>query len=296
MASEDRAVTRADPGDRDRYLARLGVEAEPPSAEALARLHRAHVERVPYETLWIHLGQGWDLDPATSLARIAATRRGGYCFHLNGALAHLLAALGYRVTHHVGGVHGPDGATEAEMTNHLVLVVHDLPTAAHPAGTWYVDVGLGDALHEPLPLRAGSYAQGPFRYTLTETPEAVGDWHLGHDRRGGFTGMAWRSDPIGLDAFADRHRWLSTSPDSGFVKVLTAQRRDSTGVDCLKGLWLRRIEDATTESTLASLGELVEVLTDRFGLDLSSVDPDQLTALWDRLHRAHLRWEAAGRP
>ena len=30
------------------YLNRLGVEAERPSAEALARLHRAHVERVPY--------------------------------------------------------------------------------------------------------------------------------------------------------------------------------------------------------------------------------------------------------
>lgn len=289
-------MVAVDPTERDRYLVRLGLGAERPSAGALARLHRAHVERVPYETLWIHLGQGWDIDPDAALARIAATRRGGYCFHLNGSLARLLDSLGYRVTHHVGGVHGPDGATEREMTNHLVLAVHDLPTDANPGGTWYVDVGLGDALHEPLPLRAGSYDQGPFRYTLTDAPGAVGDWHLGHDPRGGFTGMAWRAAPVGLDAFAERHRWLSTSPESGFVKVLTAQRRDVTGVDCLKGLVLRRIEGEVTETTLGRRDELVEVLTGLFGLDLTPVGPDQVDALWDRLHRAHLSWEAAGRP
>ena len=43
---------------RDAYLHRLGLDAEPPSVAALARLHRRHVERVPYETLWIHGGEG----------------------------------------------------------------------------------------------------------------------------------------------------------------------------------------------------------------------------------------------
>ena len=38
---------------------------ERPSAAALARLHRAHVERVPYETFWIHLGE----DAGTSIRR-----------------------------------------------------------------------------------------------------------------------------------------------------------------------------------------------------------------------------------
>ena len=51
------------------------------------RLHRAHVERVPYETLWIQLEQYWDIDPIASATRIATETRGGYCFHLNGALS-----------------------------------------------------------------------------------------------------------------------------------------------------------------------------------------------------------------
>ena len=49
------------PATRDAYLRRLGVEPEPPSLDLLCRIHRAHVERVPYETLWIQLGQGWSV-------------------------------------------------------------------------------------------------------------------------------------------------------------------------------------------------------------------------------------------
>jgi arylamine N-acetyltransferase len=280
---------------RDAYLARLGLEAEPPSADALARIHRAHVERVPYETLWIHLGERWDVDPRASVDRIASRRRGGYCFHLNGALSELLRDLGYDVVRHVGGVHGPGGPTEADLGNHLVLTVRGLPTADHPEGTWYVDAGLGDALHEPLPLRPGSVTSGPWRLSLEETPGGVGDWHLTHDPGGGFPGMAWRAAPAAMDAFAERNAVLSTSPESGFVQVLTAQRRDATGVDVLRGVVLKRIGEGASEATLGSLPELSDALGDLFGLDLSAVDPGAREALWRRLSAAHEAWVAGGR-
>jgi N-hydroxyarylamine O-acetyltransferase len=280
---------------RDAYLARLGLDAEGPSVDALFALHRAHVERVAYETLWIHLGERWSVDTSESTARIATRGRGGYCFHLNGALSELLRALGYDVVRHVGGVHGPDGPSPAEMTNHLVLTVHGLPNAANPAGDWYVDVGLGDAMHEPLPLIPGVYDQGPYRLALQTADGSVGDWALVHDPSGSFTGMVWRSDEASIDAFAARNEWLSTSPDSGFVKNLVVQRRDATGVDSLRGLQLRRIGAGAGESTLASPRELIDVLVDRFGLDLGRVDPEARTALWKKVRRAHEQWEAAGR-
>jgi N-hydroxyarylamine O-acetyltransferase len=284
--------------ERDAYLARLGVDAEPPSVDALFRLHRAHVEQVPYETLWIHLGDRWDVTPSESVIRIATRNRGGYCFHLNGAFSELLGSLGYTVHRHVGGVHGPDGPDEGAMTNHLVLSVSDLPNAANPRGRWYVDAGLGDALHEPLPLIAGTYQQGPFRLVLDETPGAVGDWHLTHDPLGSFPGMSWRSAPATIDAFAERNRFLSTSPESGFVKVLSAQRRDAGGVHALSGLWLRRVGTDAYDTTVGSRDELVEVLGDLFSLDLYAMiaEPAEIDALWDRAHRAHVAWEEAGRP
>lgn len=281
---------------RAAYLARLGLDAEPCSADALFRLHRAHAERVPYETLWIQLGEPWTVDLADSFQRVARQHRGGYCFHLNGAFSELLRSLGYDVVRHVGGVHGPEGATGEEMTNHLVLTVHNLPNDANPDGNWYVDVGLGDALHEPLPLRAGTYEQSPFQLVLDETPGGVGDWHLTHDPKGGFPGMSWRSAPTEISAFAERHQWLSTSPDSGFVEIFTAQRRDATGVDVVRGLTLLRIGSDAKESTLENKAELVEVLYDLFDLNVSALPDDTVDALWTKLHDAHVAWEAAGRP
>ena len=277
---------------RDAYLARLGLDPEPPSIEALFSIHRAHVERVAYETVWIHLGERWTVDVAESMARIATQGRGGYCFHLNGALSELLRALGYNVVRHVGGVHGPDGATEAEMANHLVLTVHDLPDEVNPSGAWYVDAGLGDALYEPLPLIPGAYDQGPFRLILERTPAGIGDWHLTHDPAGSFTGMSWRSAPAQIDAFAERHSWLSTSPDSGFVKLLSVQRRDATGVDVLRGLTLTRIGEGARTSTLATNAELTDALGDLFALDLGKIGDRARDALWRRVHEAHEAWEA----
>jgi N-hydroxyarylamine O-acetyltransferase len=277
----------------DDYLARLGLERERPSADALRRLHRAHVERVPYETVWIHVGERYGCTGEESLDRIARTSRGGYCFHLNGAFSELLGALGYDVVRHVGGVHGPDGPSDAEMTNHLVLTVRGLPSEEHRAGDWYVDVGLGDALHEPLPLRAGTYEQPPFALRLTETPGGIGDWHLDHDAGGTFAGMAWRASPCDLLAFEAMHETLSTSPESGFVKYLNVQRRSAGAVDMLRGLLLIRMTaGGREERTLESRDELVSALRDVFGFDLGDFPPGALDALWTKTRAAHVAWVA----
>jgi arylamine N-acetyltransferase len=144
---------------------------------------------VPYETAWIHTGEPWGIEPVDSVRRIAAEGRGGYCYHLNGALSVLLADLGYSVVRHLGGVHGPDGPSAEALDNHLVLTVHGLPTDDEPSGDWYVDVGLGDALHDPLPLAAGAYDQSPWALSLESVDGGVGDWHLTHDPGGAFRGM-----------------------------------------------------------------------------------------------------------
>ncbi|MGD9995460.1 MAG: arylamine N-acetyltransferase [Ilumatobacteraceae bacterium] len=276
------------------YLRRLGVDAEPPSVEALFRLHRAQLEHVPYETTWIHMDERWGVDRAESLRRIAHQRTGGYCFHLNGALSLLLDHLGYDVSLHIGGVHGPDGPNEEAMRNHLVLQVHGLPAEGNERGDWYVDAGLGDALHEPLPLVAGSYWQGPFEFDLAVSDSPVGDWRFAHHPGGSFTGMAFRSAPATIDDFAERNVHLSTSPESGFVRLLTVQRRDADGVDVMRGLVLSRV-GASSEpgETIESSTEWFEVLADRFGLPLDHVAPERKQRLWSRTRATHDAWVAS---
>src|SRR6476469_1135713 len=229
------------------YLDRLGVEAEPPSAEALTRLHRAHVERVPYETFWIHLAQGWGIDPDESTRRVATSRRGGYCYQLNGAFGNLLATLGYRLSVNVAGVHEAGGPDVSTLRNHAALVVEGLPSETNPGGRWWVDAGLGDALHDPMAMHDGLVAR-----------------------------------PVAMDVFATRHVYNSTSPESGFAKTVTAQRRHATGTAVVRGCVLtRRDGDMVTTRTCESLHEWLDVLEGEFDLSFDDdVPAGALIAHW----------------
>ena len=89
---------------------------------------------------------------------------------------------------------------------------------------------------------------------------------------------------------------LSTSPESGFVKTLSVQRRSAQAVDILRGLVLSRVGDGAQERTLESSAELTAALADVFGLDPDEFAETALDALWERTHAAHLAWEAARQP
>ncbi|MBP2705898.1 arylamine N-acetyltransferase [Microbispora sp. RL4-1S] len=275
------------------YLRRLGVDAAAPSVAELFRLHAAHVERVPYENLEIWLGRPTTVDPAESWRRIV-TGRGGYCFHLNGAFSLLLSRLGYQVTRHYAGVQG-HGASPGATGNHLALSVTGLPSDGNPGGAWLVDTGLGDAIHEPLPLVEGDYAQGPFRYRLRASEAEPGGWRFEHDLRGSFVGMDMRPEGCVMEDFLDRHRHLSTSPESSFVKVATVQRRDAAGVDTLTGLVLKRLGPEPVPAVdspivLERRQDYFAALADVFGITLDEVSGAERDALWDRLWSAHTRW------
>lgn len=281
-----------DIGLRNGYLRRLGLQVEPPSIDALQRLHRRHAERIPYETMWIQAREAWSIDPVQSVERIVLEQRGGYCYHLNGALSLLLQSLGYAVTRHVGAVHGPGGPDAASIGNHLVLTVDGLSTSENPHGVWYVDVGLGDALHDALPLVAGTYEQSPFSLALTHRGGEGGGWHLTHDPAGGFVGMDWTSGVVAMDDFVAKHEWLSTSPESGFVRVPMAEHRDATGVDVVRGLVRSRIGEESSSEPLTRRADWFECLADLFDLRFESSTPAALDRLWDNAVAAHREWES----
>jgi len=282
-------------GLRDAYLARLGVEAEPPSVEALQRILAAQLARVPYETTWIALGEAWTIDPFAAAERVARHGRGGYCFHLNGALAELLDDLGYHVVRHVGGVHGPDGPAQESMTNHLVLTVTCLATDENPGGRWYVDAGLGDGPIEALALGEVVLDSGEYHYSFGQAAaDGLGDWHFVHDAiRGSFTGMVFLDRPAARAEFETRHRFLSTSPESGFVKVPTAQRRTAEGTTILRACTLTHVGATRSAPTFVTdRGEWFALAAEEFGLTYAGVPDAAKDRLWTTVLGAHRSWEA----
>lgn len=268
---------------RDRYLAHLGIDDPgPPSAAALRELHRAHLDRVPYENLEIQLGRPTTVRPEESAARIV-TGRGGYCYHLNGAFGALLASLGYRVTLVRGAV--PDATEQGEWGNHLALLV---PVDGI---TWLVDVGLGDGFRDPLPLQAGPVEQEPFRYRLSHRAGAY--WRFDHDERSSISGFDLDVTPRGLDAFAPVHARLSTSPESPFVRVLVVQSRYADHTLTLRGCVVSRADKAgVSRSEVTDREEWAAILADDFGLRLDEADLDRL---WDKARAAHEVWKRSGR-
>jgi N-hydroxyarylamine O-acetyltransferase len=209
----------------------------------------------------------------------------------------LLTTLGYDVRWHVGGVQRRGGERVGADANHLVLTVHDLPDEQVPNGAWYVDVGLGDALREPLALEPGIASQDGFTYALNTSDVVTRGWRFEHDPRGGFEGMDFASLPDEPSAFEERHGWLSTSPQSGFVRVVTVQRRDATGVDQLRGCVLNRVNGTGAGSTrdVTSYDDWRQAI-DVCGLSLDAVPGEQMRGLWRRSRDNHERWDEAGRP
>lgn len=273
------------------YLKRLGIgDPDAPSLPVLFALHRAHVERVPYEVLEIQLGRPTSADPQYAAGQVLKGR-GGYCVQLNGAFSTLLTALGYDVTWHRAGVqagHKLPPVGPAEPAPHLVL------TVSVEGEAWMVDVGLGDGLHEPLPLRPGSYRQGPFTFRLGPSQVEPGGWRFEHDRGGAIAGLDFTMAPAGPADFAEWHPYLATDPESRLVRTVAVMRRDATSVDSLMGCMLRRIDDSgRTTRELGTYGEWFGALAETFDLPLADVGSGERMALWTKVRKAHEAWLTA---
>ncbi|MGW6281090.1 arylamine N-acetyltransferase family protein [Kribbella sp. NPDC055071] len=268
--------------ETEAFLRRIGISSYdgPPSLEGLSQLHEAFVDQVPYETVQYQLTPGGPLEPEESAQRIIAREAGGYCFQLNGAFSLLLTQLGYRVNMHRGGAQTPNRAGDVDAS-HMVLTVSGL--VEDPGRLWMVDAGLGESLVRPLPLEEGTAYQEPFDLRLRPS-EKVDGWRLDHDPRSSLIGMDFEAARVGLDAFAEQHANLSTSPASPFRRVASAFRRRPTSMAVLRSVGLTETyADRIDNSIIETQADYFAVLADVFLLPLTHLDAAQHDQLWRRV-------------
>ncbi|MCL2583759.1 MAG: arylamine N-acetyltransferase [Streptosporangiales bacterium] len=277
MTSHARAV--------DRYLSRLGFASRPgPTAETLVELQRRHLDLVPYENLAAALGRPDLADPAGTLERIAAGGNAGYCFHHNGALELVLRDLGFTVERRLGHIDGD----EVPELNHLVLLV------TIGGRRWWPDLGLGDALRDPVEVSDGKFRQGPFRYAITASDPDAGTWIFRHDPAwGSFTTVEVRGGSPSDADIAASHRYLSTPPEGRYTRTLVVARLEDTGADVLRGIRLRRHGDGARARNLETYEEWRAALT-ALRVSLAGVSEEELRSLHGRLLAFHSQ-RAAGK-
>ncbi len=244
-----------------------------PDIQTLFAIHKAQAFSVPYEAIDVLAGLTPDHGIEAVFDKIVLRRRGGWCYETNGLLGWALQQAGFEVQRAVAGVYRKDKG-DSTLGNHVVLLVK----LEH---TYLADLGLGDALREPLVLREGEHAQGALIFRLEKLPD--GYWRFYNHALGSPTSFDFRDVPADEELLAAKGAELRADPDSFFVQNFESiLMRDNSSVAIL-GRVLRFTSLAGVEKHLiASPEHMEQLLVQHFGI--RGVD---MHALWPKILQRH---------
>lgn len=254
----------------DAYLARIGMERPARlDIHSLSDLHRAHLMTFTWEALDAFMDWPSAITPVAAFAKLVMGRRGGWCYEMNGLFGAALAALGFRVTRLCGGVER-EKLGDVAIGNHLTLRVDlDRPYLA--------EVGIADAIIEPVPLAVGPISQRGFDFSIMP---ADGGWlRFTNHARGIARSFDFRPDHSDEAAMAATHGWLMQDPGSPFTNALAVLRHTADGYVALKNDNLRRVTAGSlSEQRITSADQLADIFETVFDLDVPR--PGRV---WERL-------------
>jgi len=255
------------------YLDRVKFTGKPKvDLDTLRRLHRGHVENIPYENLDVQFGREVSRNPEAIFDKLVTRRRGGWCYEMNGLLSWVLRDIGFDVTHMAGGVMRA-AVGDDQVGNHLVLQVQlDRPYIA--------DVGFGDGLIEPAPLDQGPVRQSLFAFAL----EDLGDdwWRFHNDPRGAAASFDFQSKRADEALLDDKCAWLQSSPVSPFVQNAVVQRHLPDGFAVMRGRILKTMGADVQTRQIESARDYAVTLERVFALSLPEAEE-----LWPKIDARH---------
>lgn len=257
-------------GQLDAYLARIGV-GRPASLDvaSLSKLHRAHLMAFTWEALDAFMGWPSLIAPAAAFAKMVEGKRGGWCYEMNGLFGAALAALGFRVTRLCCGVNRETLGDNA-VGNHLTLRV-DLDSP------YLAEVGLADAIVEPVPLAMGPISQRGFDFSITPTDD--GWLRFRNHARGMAHSFDFRPGYSDEDAMAATLGWLTQDPGSPFTNALAILRHTADGYVALKNDCLCSVTAVgVSEQRITSADHLADTFETIFSLDVPKP-----AKIWDKI-------------
>jgi N-hydroxyarylamine O-acetyltransferase len=250
------------------YFDRIGYRGVVrPDVQALFDIHRSQAFSIPYEAIDVLAGFRLDQNIEHIFDKLVRRKRGGWCYETNGLLGWALEKVGFQVQRVVAGVYRKDRGDSA-LGNHVVLLVH-------LGETYIADLGLGDALRVPIPLREGLHQQSELTFRLELLPD--GYWRFHNHPMGSPSSFDFRNEPVDEKLLATKCTTLQADPQSYFVKNFECIRMSENSSVTLLGRVLRFThKQGVNKEMITSCAHLEHVLEEQFGIvgvDISKVWP-----------------------
>ena len=266
-------IERLDVGS---YIERVRYDGDlKPTAEALRRLHRAHVRTIRFENLDVVLGRGVSLEMEALQDKLVRRNRDGYCYEHNLLFAALSERLGYTVTRLTARIRM--GRDEPRESGHMLLRIDA------EGSSWLADVGFGaQRLLEPIRLEDGATSeQGGWTYRLDR--ERADAWVLRVLRPDGWFDLyGFTLEPRRYADYAVYNYYTSTSPDSPFVRGVVVMQTEPHRRRTLIGRRLTAAyPDGSIEHRELSGAEPVDTLRGTFGITLKPEEEASLRSIYE---------------
>jgi N-hydroxyarylamine O-acetyltransferase len=256
--------------DVQAYLERINYHGPlTPDAETLRQLQIAHLLSVPFENLSIHVGEPIVLEDEALFRKIVDSRRGGFCYELNGLFAALLRALGFEVAMLSAQVADEVGTFSRDFDHMALMIALE--------ERWLVDVGFGDSFVEPLLLdKRHAQVQGDRAYRIVADGErlVVQRADNGADNSNEWTSQyRFTLEPFQYADYAEMCEYHQTSPLSHFTQGRICSRLTPQGRITLSDRGdtgdMRLITTELSErqeQTAVTQEEYEEMLREHFGI------------------------------
>ncbi len=246
--------------DLSSYLDRIDYSGVlEPTYEVLESLHLAHATHIPFENLDVLLKRPIRLDIENLQNKMVKNHRGGYCFEHNLLFSAVLKEIGFSVTQLAARVRYR--AKGLPPRTHMLLLV-DIN-----GSRFIADVGFGaEGLLLPIPfINKQPAKQYAWTYRITKENNS---WVLQSYHDGTWSDLyIFTLEPHYQIDYEVASHYVSTHPDSRFVRTLTVQQTLPAVRKTLRNNGLI-IDDSSsvTTSQIQSDEELMQTLDETFGL------------------------------
>ncbi len=263
--------------DLDRYFRRIGYTGPTtPTAATLHALTRAHAQSIPFENVDVLLDRPIRLGPDALYRKLVLAHRGGYCFEQNGLFLEVLRDLDFeaRPLRAAVRIDEPDRSVPTGHT-HLALEVR------LDGESWLTDVGFGSSsLTRALRLVPDIEQVTP--HDTRRLVQADGRWFHQILHGGTWTDVyAFAGESMPLSDRRIANWYTSTYPDSKFRhELMVAIALPDGGRATLHNhqLTLREADGSVRQRSIAGMPALLDVLRERFGIDLPTGTHFELAA------------------